>query len=245
MLDYCLMTCFFANDIETYNFVGDFFEIHPIVTQVIQAKKISQSDDAELVYIHNESYQFINFWINNYLQPELKWLLISVKDKEYEKILFKEIRFYAEDALLIDDLIILKNIKNNFSEFKRKDFNIPILEKNIEEFFNLEIDKHNDTVNIIDNKDSAYIIKILNSSSDFVYFGDCSFITTHIDKLKQLCHMNLKVLECRTFDNELLGYFCKKDFIKNLLIYLGSSSDSLYQYFKLHIHKLIIPIARI
>jgi hypothetical protein len=70
MLDYCLMTCFFANDIETYNFVGDFFEIHPIVTQVIQAKQISQSDDAELVYIHNESYQFINFWINNYLQPE-------------------------------------------------------------------------------------------------------------------------------------------------------------------------------
>lgn len=245
MLDYCLITCLFANDIETYNFVGDFFEIHPIVTQVMQAKQISQSEKAELIYIHNESYQFINYWINNHLHPELKWLFITVKDKDYEKILFKEIRFYADDALLIGNLIILKNIKKNFTEFKRKDFNIPILEKNLEEFFNLEIDKHNETVDLINDKDATYVIKILNSRSDFIYFGNCSFIEPQIDKLKQLCHMNLKILECRNFDNELLGFFCRKDFVHFFLIYLGHPSDALSKYLKLQTHKLIIPLNRI
>ena len=245
MLDYCLMTCLFANDIETYNFVGDFFEIHPIVTQTIQTKQISQCDEAELIYIHNESYQFINYWINNHLKCGTKWLFITLKDKEYEKILFKEIRFCAEDALLINNLIVLKNIKNNFRDFKRIDFNIPILEKNIEEFFNLEINIHNDTVDLINGEDGNYIIKILNSNSNFVYFGNCWSIRSQINKLKQLCHMNLKVLECRDFDNNLLGYLCKKDFVNYLLIYLGTPSEPLYKYLKLQIHKLIVPISRI
>jgi hypothetical protein len=243
MLDYCLFTCLYANEIETYNFVGGFFEIHPLVSQVMQAKQIMQCDESDLIYIHNESYKFINFWIDHYLVAGQKWLFITTRDKDYQEILFKDIRFCAEDAFIIDGLIVLKNIKNSFRDFKRKDFNFPVLNRNIEDFFNLTIDNHDDSVDMIDINEAAYVVKILKSNSDFVYFGtNIQLIYSQIDKLKQLLHMNLKVLECRTFDNELLGYICEKDFVSKFLVFLGHQNNALHQYYKLNICKLIVPV---
>jgi hypothetical protein len=220
--------------------------LHAKINEIINFKNIRESDDPELVFINNESYNFVDFYLKNNLTPKIKWLFITIHNKQQTEILYKEIRNYAEDSMLIGDLIILKNIKENFDCFFRQNFILPVKKTqklDIENFFEFKIEKNNLDVKNILEKNDIKLSKLLTNNSQYVYFGE-PILEEDFDKCKMLLNMRLNILFCEQ-NSKVIGYFCKHEYIKDLLIYLYSNSKIMEDILKFQIFKLNVPVNRI
>ena len=71
MLDYCLLSCLFHNDIQSYQIFGE-TNLHPKVKQLIEYKNIKLDSNADLIYINNESHGFIQYFLKNNLPENIK-----------------------------------------------------------------------------------------------------------------------------------------------------------------------------
>ena len=238
------MLCFFSNDINSYKFYGDNFILHAKINELIEYKSIKENENTEFVFINNESYTFVDFYLKNKLNSKVKWLFITLNNKTQTEILYKEIRYYAEESVLFNDIIILKNIKENFESFFRLNFLLPIEKNiNIEQFFNFNIEKTNLDVKKIYEKNDTKLAKLLTNNNQYVYFGE--IITEEdFEKCKMFLNMKIHIVFCEC-DNQIIGYFCKKEYIKDLLIYLYSKSEILESILKFNIFKMNIPVNRI
>lgn len=245
MIDYCLFMILLKEKIESIKFLGEDFLLHSKINNVIQTKQIKTQDNACLTFIHKESPQFIDYFWRNILTNQTKWLIIAPRNLYEAIIIFKEIRSFGDSILIQSDepLIIIKNLKENFTNYFRQEILFPIEHQNINTFLNYHEDKQNrDLCHVIYGNKENQILESLLSNSIYIYFGE-EVADCVLNKSLVLMNMKFYIIEIiKQSENKRIGFFVHRDYLHSTWIYSLSGLKTLENVFKFNEIKLSIPV---
>jgi hypothetical protein len=244
MIDYCLLTCLINNEINSYNFYGD-YNIHSKITQICELKNITKHDNPNLVLIYKESYNFIDFFCKNKISHETQWLFIVPQSLQEAILLFKELRSIG-DAHLIQyplPILIIKNFKENFLQYHRNDILQPVENyQTIDNFLNFNLYKTESYYDKDFGNFESQILKSLTTNNMFVYVGE--EISEHnLMKCQQYGMMKFNIIECvDCVEQKHKGYFVHKDFVEKMWLYHLTKLQSLENLLKFKECYIILPV---
>ena len=224
MFHYCIFTCLFQHDIETYKIYGN-LPPHSNITNIIESKNIKISDNPDLLIIYKESFLFIDYLCKSDLI--CKWLMIVPETLEQGSKIYQNIKSYG-DHYYLDNIIIIKNIKPNYKELYRKDIlDFSNSTNTLDEMLELKILEDKIETHLIHDSEDLAIVKSLASHSDFIYIGKILPEKT-ILKLQMFAKMNFHIQEVKN-----QGFFVKKEYIKDFWIWKLSNYNLVEQYLKI------------
>ena len=245
MIDYCLFSVLLKTNIKSLNFLGERFLLHSRINSLIQTKQLTQSDTSDVILIHKESPQFIEYYWRNLLTSQTKWLIITPRSLQEAIILYKEMRSFGE-AILIqtnEPILIIKNIKANFKDAHRQEILLPIEKKEINTFLEVKGDKSDHRLcQVIDGTKEEQIVSCMLSNSMYVYFGE-TISEEMLSVCQKLAEMKFYIIECvsqETFSTQ--GFFVHKDFLEKTLIYHLTKYKTLENVFKFNEIKLTVAV---
>ena len=244
MLDYCLFFILLQNEIESYRFYGNYFDLHAKNNLLLLNKNIKESDNPNLVMIYKESNQFIeNYW-KTVLSDCVKWLIIVPQDQTSAIVTYKELRALGEAILILDKepIIIIKNLKDNFKSFYRQEILLPILEPNIDDFINVKLKKQPlDDVCVATGDREKILLKCFTSTAPYIYFGE-PISEYNLSKLKCFFNAKIKIVECVNQKYHTTGFFVDREYFESTYIYSVEKIASLKNVLKFKEHHIKAPV---
>lgn len=233
MIDYCLLICFFQQDIKTYNLFGN-YRIHPNVSNIIECKNIKKTDEPELIIIYKQKFIFIDYYCMNAMSINAKWLLIVPESLEDGRKIYQNIKSFGEHYFVEypEPLIIIKNIKPNYKELYRAEIlDFSNSTDNLDDFLELNILENKISTEVISDNEEKSIVRSLSTNKDFVYVGEILPDKT-ILKNQMIAKMKFNII-VNYKDNVIKGYFVRKNFINEFWIWKLTNYNMVEQFLKI------------
>ena len=245
MLDYCLFMYFFQRQPTTYRFIGDYFEAHNNVLDVIKYCESSLSNDPELVMIYKEPFGFIDYFWRNSLTINTKMLIIVPKDQHDGNRIFRELRSFGDSIYIKypQHIILIKNIKANFKdEYRKMLLNNIDFDQNLDLFLDVKIDNCKLECDTFFGNDEDILIPSMLSNCNYVYFGK-EISNQNLLKNQMLSRLNFNIIHnVNTKTNETIGFFVRGDYLEKIWIYHLSKNEKMNDICNFSHNKIIVPV---
>lgn len=223
--------------IASYNVYGENLPLNTNTLRIMNLMDVTQSDDANVIFINRESIVFIEYFVKNQLK-ENQWLVIIPQNNDAERI-YREYHLIG-DSHIENNLVLFKNIKPNFKDLVRKNIMKPLENKQtLTEFLEFKTQEKNVQAEVLNGPIPETIVKSFSTQSDFVYVGQ-AIPKADILVDQMLCKMNFKIIE-NQFQDKTVGYFIDKKILNQFWISQLSKNKMVEDFFNINELKIIVP----